>query len=104
MSTDPHLDPTARPDRSVQGAHAANGGVPRHDTVAYEARDVQVRSIYWYLIALTVSVAASFFICIYVLRYTERFVSRHESPMMPARAAKGPDYRVISPAPGLHGV
>jgi hypothetical protein len=104
MSTDPHLDPTGRPDRTVQGAHAANGGLPRHDTVAYEARDVQVRSIYWYLIALTISVAASFFICIYVLRYTERFVSRHDPPMMPARAAMGPDYRVLPPEPRLLGV
>lgn len=104
MSTDPHLDPTGRPDRTVQGAHAANGGLPHHDTVAYEARDVQVHSIYWYLIALTISVAVSFFVCIYVLRYTERFVSRHDPPMMPARAAMGPDYRVLPPEPRLQGV
>jgi hypothetical protein len=104
MSTDPHLDPTGRPDRTVQGAHAAHGGLPHHDTVAYEARDVQVRSIYWYLIALTISVAASFFLCIYVLRYTARFVSRRDPPMMPARAAMGPDYRVLPPEPRLQGV
>ncbi len=73
MSTDPHLEPTGRPDRTVQGAHAANGGLPRHDTVAYEARDVKVRSIYWYLIALTISVAASFFICVYVLALHRTF-------------------------------
>jgi hypothetical protein len=104
MSTDPHLEPTGRPDRTVQGAHAANGALPHHDTVAYEARDVKVRSIYWYLIALTISVAASCFICVYVLRYTERFVSRHDPPMMPARAAMGPDYRVLPPEPRLQGV
>jgi len=104
MSTDPHLEPTGRPDPTVQGAHAAHGELPRNDTVSYEARDVQVRSIYWYLIALTISVAASFFICIYVLRYTERFVSRDDTPMMPARAAMGRDYRVLPPEPRLQGV
>jgi len=104
MSIDPHLEPTGRPDRTVQGAHGAPSALPRHDTVSYEERDVQVRSIYWYLIALTISVAASFFICIYVLRYTERFVSRNDPPMMPARAAMGPDYRVMPPEPRLQGV
>jgi hypothetical protein len=105
MSIDPHLEPTGRPDRTVpDDAHAANGGLPRNDTVSYEARDVAVRTIYWYLIALTISVAAAFFISIYVLRYTERFVSRNEAPMMPARAAMGPDFRVMPPEPRLQGV
>ncbi|HEX4537236.1 MAG TPA: hypothetical protein VH140_09845 [Candidatus Acidoferrum sp.] len=104
MSIDPHLERTGRADDTAQGAHAAHGALPRNDTVSYEARDVQVRSIYWYLIALTISVAASFFICVYVLRYTERFVSRDDTPMMPARAAMGPDYRVLPPEPRLQGV
>jgi hypothetical protein len=104
MSIDPHLEPKGRPDSTVQGVHGAHGALPHHDTVSYEARDVTVRSIYWYLIALTISVAASFFICVYVLRYTERFVSRHDAPMMPARAAMGPDYRVMPPEPRLQGV
>src|ERR1700676_2794301 len=98
MGTDPHLE------RSVHGAHAANSACPHHDTVAYEERDIKVHSIYWYLIALTIPVASSFFICIYVLRYTERFVARHEPPMLPARAAMGPDYRVLPPEPRLQGV
>jgi hypothetical protein len=104
MSIDAHLEPKGRPDSTVQGVHGDRGALPRHDTVSYETRDVTVRSIYWYLIALTISVAASFFICVYVLRYTERFVSRHDAPMMPARAAMGPDYRVMPPEPRLQGV
>jgi hypothetical protein len=104
MSIDPHLEPKGRPDSTVQGVHGAHGALPRHDTVSYETRDVTVRSIYWYLIALTIFVAASFFICVYVLRYTERFVSRHDAPMMPARAAMGPDFRVMPPEPRLQGV
>jgi hypothetical protein len=104
MSTDPHREPTGRPDRTVQGAHAGDGASPRNDTVTFETRDIKVHSIYWYLIVLTISVAASFFICVYVLRYTERFVSRNDTPMMPARAAMGPDYRVLPPEPRLQGV
>jgi len=104
MSIDPHLEPKGRPDSTVQGVHGAHGPLPRHDTVSYETRDVAVRSIYWYLIALTISVAASFFICVYVLRYTERFVSRHDAAMMPARAAMGPHFRVMPPEPRLQGV
>ncbi len=30
-------------------------------TVAFEARDVKVRTIYWYLVVLAVAVAALFF-------------------------------------------
>jgi hypothetical protein len=104
MSIDPHLEPKGRQDRTVHGAHTADGALPRNDTVSYEARDIKVRSIYWYLIVLTISVAASFFICIYVLRYTERFVSRNDPPMMPARAAMGPNYHVMPPEPRLQGV
>jgi hypothetical protein len=104
MSTDPHLEPKGRPDRTGQDVHATNGALPRHDTVSFETRDIKVHSIYWYLIALTISVAASFFICIYVLRYTERFVSHDDTPLMPARAAMGPDYRVMPPEPRLQGV
>jgi hypothetical protein len=104
MSTDPHLEPKGRREPTVHGVHTADGALPRNDTVAFETRDVQVRSIYWYLIALTISVAASFFICIYILRYTERFVSREDTPMMPARAAMGRDYRVLPPEPRLQGV
>jgi hypothetical protein len=74
MSTDAHFEPTGRPDRTIQDAHAGHGELPRNDTVSYEARDIKVHSIYWYLIALTISVAASFFLCVYVLRYTERLV------------------------------
>jgi hypothetical protein len=104
--TDPHngaTGPVVHGHASHAG-HADRGGLPRNDTVSYESRDVKVRTIYWYLIALTISVAAAFFISVYVLRYTERFVSRHDPPMMPARAAMGADYRVLPPEPRLQGV
>ncbi|HWZ25176.1 MAG TPA: hypothetical protein VN037_07830 [Verrucomicrobiae bacterium] len=106
MSTpDPHNGATSPVVHGHATAHTGHTGeLPRNDTVSYEARDIKVHSIYWYLIALTISVAASFFICIYILRYTERLVSRHDAPIMPARAAMGPDYHVLPPEPRLQGV
>lgn len=83
---------------------SAHGETPRHQDVSFETRDVKVRTIYWYLIVLTISVAASFLICVYVLRYTTRYVERSDTPMMPARAAMGPDYRTMPPEPRLQGV
>jgi hypothetical protein len=104
MSIDPHVEPSGRPNATVSGAQGHHGNLPRHDTVAYEARDVKVRAIYWYLVVLAISVAFSFLICVYILRYTARFVSHWDAPVMPARAAMGPDYRVMPPEPRLQGV
>jgi hypothetical protein len=105
-TTDPHQSSSGPGvhGHAAHGDHAADGELPRNDAVSYETRDVEVRSIYWYLIALTTSVAASFFLCVYILRYTERFVARHDPSMMPARAAMGPDYHVLPPEPRLQGV
>jgi hypothetical protein len=92
MSTDPH--------QRAPGS----GELPHHDTVSFETRDVKVRTIYWYLIVLTISVAVSFLICIFVLRFTSHFVQQSDTPMMPARAAMGPDYHTMPPEPRLQGV
>jgi len=91
---------------STDSHHSApgSGELPRHSTVSYETRDVEVRTIYWYLVVLAIAVAISFFICIYVLRYTANFVSRSDAPMMPAREAMGRDYRTMPPEPRLQGV
>ena len=93
MSTEPHN----------QHAHA-DGELPRNTDVSFEPRDVQVRSIYWYLIVLALAVAASFFVCIYILRFTQHFVQQSDVPMTPARAAMGPDYKTMPPEPRLQGV
>lgn len=103
-TTDPHHASGPAIHGHVKHAGHAPGDLPHHDTVSFETRDIKVRSIYWYLVVLTISVAASFFICIYVLRYTERFVSHDDAPMMPARAAMGRDFRVMPPEPRLQGV
>ena len=80
------------------------GEMPRHQDVSFETRDVKVRTIYWYLIALAISVAVSFLICVYVLRYTKHYVERFDLPAPPSRATLGADYRTMLPEPRLQGV
>jgi hypothetical protein len=104
MSTDPQLEPSGRGDRTVTSQVGVHGELPRHATVSFEARDIKVRAIYWYLIVLTISVAFCFLISVYVLRYTGRFVASSDTPMMPARAAMGRDYHPMPPEPRLQGV
>jgi hypothetical protein len=103
MSTEPNLEPSGRGDRTVT-THVPDGDLPRNTTVSFETRDVKVRTIYWYLVVLTISVAASFLVCVYVLRYTDRFAASSDAPMMPSRAAMGRDYRTMPPEPRLQGV
>lgn len=79
-------------------------GEPLHDTVSFEIVDVQVRSIYWYLFALALAVIASFFVCIFILRFLTKFVSREEVPPPPSRAMMGDKYKAYPPEPMLQGV
>jgi hypothetical protein len=81
-----------------------HGELPRNRDVSFETRDVKVRTIYWYLMVLTISVAASFFVCIYILRVTDYYVRQSDVPMAPSRAAMGPNYRMMPPEPRLQGV
>jgi hypothetical protein len=74
MSTDPH-----------NAGHAA-GGLPHNADVSFEKRDVQASTIYWYLIALALAVAASFAVCVYILRFTNAFVAQSDTPPPPSRA------------------
>jgi len=79
-------------------------GEPLHDTVSFEPTDVQVRSIYWYLVALALAVIASFFVCIFILKFLTSFVSRSDVPPPPSRTALGENYRTYPPEPRLQGV
>ena len=103
MSTEPNLEPSGRGDRTIS-THVLHGDLPRHTTVSFETRDVKVRTIYWYLVVLTLSVAFCFLISVYVLRYTDRFAASSDAPMMPSRAAMGRDYHTMPPEPRLQGV
>src|SRR5579863_7552289 len=82
----------------------ASGQEPRNADVAFEARDVTTSTIYWYLIVLVLAVAASFGVCVYILRYTTTFVEQSDTPMPASRVEMGPNYRKLPPEPMLQGV
>src|SRR5271155_4387495 len=87
-------------------AHGANGE-PRHDTVAYEPRDVQVRSIYWYLFSLAVATVLAFSSATIILRVTTKMVADTDAPALPMRKAMTEQQiaqRALPPEPRLQGV
>lgn len=79
MSTDPH-----------NTGHAV-GETPHNADVSFETRDVQTSTIYWYLIVLVLAVAASFGVCVYILRYTSAFVAQSDAPPPPSHSELKPD-------------
>jgi hypothetical protein len=99
MSTDSHS--AARPF----------GDLPRHADVSFEKRDVKIRTIYWYLFALGISVVLSLIFCVYLYRFLDRLVAQWQPPAMPAREAAlkhmSPSERdslMYPPEPRLQGV
>jgi hypothetical protein len=80
------------------------GQEPRHTDVSFEARDVDARTIYGYLLALGLAVLAALLICIYILRFTLNFAASTETPPPPSREALGKDFRELPPEPRLQGV
>jgi len=77
------------------------GGAPRHSDVSFEERDINVGTIYWYLIALGLATALALILCIFVYRFTSSLASSLDTPPPPSRAAFPKDY---PPEPRLQGV
>lgn len=88
---------------SHSAGHVANG-TPRHGDVSFEKRDVQTSTIYWYLIVLAFAVAASFGICVYILKYTNAFVEQSDAPPPPSRTELKPDDSANRAEPYLQGI
>jgi hypothetical protein len=87
-------------------AHGTNGE-PRHDTVAYEARDVHVRTIYWYLFSLAVATILAFAAALVILNATTKMVADSDAPMLPMRKELTEQQRLARaypPEPRLQGV
>ncbi len=90
---------------STEQHHTATGnGEPVHDTVAFEASDVQVRTIYCYLVALGLAALAAFFVSIFILKFLTSFVSQSEAPPPPSRLELGEKYHKYPDEPRLQGV
>lgn len=71
---------------STEHHKAAHGGdgEPRHADVTFEPVDIQVGTIYWYLVALGITVALSLVACVYIFRFTADLA--HESNNPPTAA------------------
>src|SRR5262249_37322123 len=61
------------------GKTPAPNGEPHHADVTFEPVDVEVRTIYWYLIALGVAVALSLLVCVYIFRFTANMAKESDS-------------------------
>ena len=91
MSTEPH-NPAER---------AAEA--PRNSDVSFEERDIKTSTMYGYLFALGLAVAAALVICIFILRFTTSLASSSEAAPPPSREAQSKDFR-MPPEPRLQGV
>lgn len=76
-------------------------GPPRHSDVSFEERDIKVRTIYLYLIALGLATVVALIVCIFILRFTSNLAASSDTPPPPSREALGKDY---PPEPRLQGV
>jgi hypothetical protein len=89
------------------GTPYGTGGEPRHDTVAFEQRDVQVRTIYWYLFSLAVATILAFASAVVILRVTTKMVVDADARALPVRKEMTEQQKVehaYPPEPRLQGV
>ncbi len=86
---------------------AANGNLPVHDDVSFEARDINISSVLWSLVYLAVTIVISLAICVYFLRVTTKMVSSEEKPMPVVRqqmSTSDEQNMTMPPEPRLQGV
>lgn len=74
---------------------------PTNADVAFESSDINTRTILAYLFYLAISVAAAFFVSVYVFRFTTSLAVDSQTPPPPVRQGVGP---TIPSAPYLQGV
>jgi hypothetical protein len=90
---------SAEPCQSSRQADEA----PRHSDVSFEERDIKAGTIYWYLFALGVAMAAALVICIFILHFTNNLAVSSDVAPPPSRAALG-EKQIFPPEPRLQGV
>jgi hypothetical protein len=62
------------------GATQEASGEPRNKDVAFEPVDVQVGTIYRYLVALGIAVGLALVACVYIFRFTAGLAQQSETP------------------------
>jgi len=74
---------------------------PTHSDVKFEAADINTRTILLYLFYLALAVAASFFVSIYIFRFTTKLAAESDTAPPPVRRGIGP---TMPPEPRLQGM
>ncbi len=74
---------------------------PRHTDVSFETKDVTIGTILAYLVYLALAVAATFIVCVYILRFTTNLATKSETPVPPSH--RGVE-ATMPPEPRLQGV
>jgi len=80
---------------------AGKGGVPRHEDVSFEPRDVRSSPILKFLGYLGVAIVLSYFLTLGIYRGLTRHWNSKYAPPPPSRAATGP---TMPPEPRLQGM
>jgi hypothetical protein len=74
---------------------------PTNADVAFELSDIDTRTILAYLFYLAISVAAAFFVSVFVFRFTTSLAVDSQTPPPPVRQGVAP---TMPPEPRLQGV
>jgi hypothetical protein len=74
---------------------------PTNADVAFESSDIDTRTILAYLFYLAITVAAAFFVTVFVFRFTTTIAVDSQTPPPPVRQGVGP---TMPPEPRLQGV
>ena len=74
---------------------------PTNSDVAFESSDIDTRTILAYLFYLAITVAAAFFVTIYIFRFTTTIAVDSQTPPPPMRQGVAP---TMPPEPRLQGV
>jgi hypothetical protein len=74
---------------------------PTNTDVAFESSDINTRTILAYLFYLAISVAAAFFVSVYIFRFTSSLAVDSQTPPPPVRQGVAP---TMPPEPRLQGV
>lgn len=73
----------------------------RHTDVAFEAADINTRTILAYLLYLGLSVVIAFAVSVYIYRFATKLATDYDTPLTPSHKNVGP---TMPPEPMLQGV
>ncbi|MGH9453143.1 MAG: hypothetical protein ACRD51_05575 [Candidatus Acidiferrum sp.] len=78
-----------------------SGQPPRHSDVRFEPRDINARTVGFFLFFLALAVIATFLVSVFVFRFTTEMAFKSDTPLPPMRQGIAP---TMPPEPRLQGV